>query len=135
MSLVWVDNAESVALQLVTNKLATTENLVLHLYKSNTTPAETDVVGTYTESTFAGYASATLTGANWTVSGTAPTQIAYAQQTFTRSSSGATENQYGYYVTRAVSADLMYAERFSDAPVPITNLNDAIKITPQITCD
>ena len=76
MALVVVNNGESIALQYLTNKAATPENLVLRLFTSNTTPAETDTAGTYTEASGSGYAAITLTGASWTVSGT--TQIAYA---------------------------------------------------------
>ena len=75
MALVVVNNGESIALQLITNKLVTPENLILKLYTSNTTPAETDTAATYTEATGFGYGAITLTGASWTVSGT--TQIAY----------------------------------------------------------
>ena len=131
MALLFVNNGESIALQLITNKLATPENLVLRLFTSNTTPAETDTAGTYTEASGSGYAALTLTGASWTVSGT--TQIAYAEQTFTFT--GALGNVYGYYMTRASSGDLILAERFSGAPFAIANNGDQIKITPVITAD
>ena len=131
MALVVVNNGESIALQLLTNKLATPENLILRLFTSNTTPAETDTAATYTEATGNGYAAITLTGASWTVSGT--TQIAYAEQTFTFT--GALGNVYGYYMTRATSAYLIYAERFTGAPFNIANNGDQIKVTPVITAD
>ena len=131
MALVVVNNGESIALQLLTNKLATPENLILRLFTSNTTPAETDTAATYTEATGNGYAAITLTGASWTVSGT--TQIAYAEQTFTFT--GALGNVYGYYMTRATGADLIYAERFTGAPFNIANNGDQIKVTPVITAD
>jgi len=131
MALVVVNNGESVALQLLTNKLVTPENLILRLYTNNITPGETDTAATYTEATGSGYAAITLTGASWTVSGT--TQIAYAEQTFTFT--GALGNVYGYYLTRATSADLVLAERFTGAPFSINNNGDQIKITLVITAD
>ena len=131
MALVVVNNGESIALQLLTNKLATPENLILRLYSNNITPGETDTAATYTEATGNGYAAITLTGATWTVSGT--TQIAYPEQTFTFT--GALGNVYGYYMTRATSADLIYAERFTGAPFSINNNGDQIKVTPVITAD
>lgn len=131
MALVVVNNGESIALQLITNKLPTPENLVLHLFTSNTTPGETDTTATYTEATGFGYAALTLTGATWTVSGT--TQIAYPEQTFTFT--GALGNVYGYYMTRVTSGDLFCAERFTGAPFNIANNGDQIKVTPVITAD
>jgi hypothetical protein len=53
------------SLENIVNKTAP-ENLVLRLYTSNTTPAETDTAGSYTEASGNGYAAKTLTGASWT---------------------------------------------------------------------
>jgi len=133
MSLVLVDGGESLALQYLVNKNASPQDLVLRLYTNNGTPAEADVVGGYTEASGNGYAAITLTGASWTASGTAPTQIAYAQQIFTFT--GALGNVYGYYLTRASGGELVWAERFSDGPYNIQNNGDQIKITPKITMD
>src|SRR3990167_1427120 len=120
MVLVVVNNGESIALQLITNKLATPEDLVLELFTSNTTPGETDTLATYTLASGFGYAAITLTGASWTVSGT--TQIAYAEQTFTFT--GALGDVYGYLLKRATSLDLIIAERFTGAPFNIANNGD-----------
>lgn len=127
-----VDNGEFVALEYLVNKDAP-ENLVLRLFKSNTTPAETTAVGDLTEATFTGYSALTLTGASWTVSGTNPTSAEYAEQTFASSADQAAESIYGYYLTRTTTGDLIAAERFSDGPYNITNDGDLIKITPIIT--
>lgn len=134
-ALVLVDNGESLALQALLNKTAQDENLVLRLFKSNTTPAETDTAGTYTEADFTGYSAITLTGSSWTVSGTSPTTASYAQQTFTSSADQSSQNIYGYYITRATTGDLVWAERFPAGPYPIANNGDNIKVTPQITMD
>lgn len=109
---------------------------VLKLYQNNITPAETDTDVTYTVATFTGYSNISMSaGGSWTVSGTAPTMISYAQQTFTSSANQATQQIYGYYVTATGVNTLLWAERFSDGPYPITNNGDQIKITPQITAD
>lgn len=134
MTILVPNNGEGDFLSYALNK-STPENAVLRLFKSNTTPAETDTAGTYTEADFAGYAAITLTGASWTVSEGAPTEASYAQQTFTRSSTGTAQNIYGYYTTRATSGRIAWVERFSDAPVVLTNANDKINITPKITAD
>jgi len=125
---------EDLALQYLVNK-ASPQNLVLRLFKSNTTPAEGDTAGTYTEADFTGYAALTLAGASWTVTPGAPSQAAYAQQTFTSSAEQASQSIYGYYLTRLTGGELVYAERFTDGPYAIAHLGDAIKVTPQITAD
>lgn len=134
MSLVLVNQGEDLALKALVNHTAP-QNLVLRLFKSNTTPAETDTEATYTEADFTGYSSATLTGSSWSTSGTAPTQAAYAQQSFTSSAGSQNQDVYGYYVTQATSGKLLWAERFSNAPFNIANNGDVIKVTPQITMD
>lgn len=136
MALVVVNNGESIALSYLTNKVATPENLVVNLYKSNTTPAENDTTATYTASTFTGYAAQTLTGATWGAPVTGnPTSITYgAQLTFT-CSGASSENVYGYFITRLGTGDLVWAERDAAAPFPIANSGDAVKITPTITAE
>lgn len=123
---------ENVILENITNRTAP-QNLVLRLFQSNTTPADTDTAGTYTESTFPGYGAITLTGASWNAA--ASGSIAYsAQQTITCSGS-ASQNVYGYYITQVTSGILMWAERDASAPFAIANSGDAVKITPAITAE
>jgi hypothetical protein len=133
MALLVPNGSEVIALSYLVGKTTTTEPLVLRLYSSNTTPAETDTVGTYTELVGGGYASIALTGATWTVVAGNPTTASYPQQTWTFT--GAAPTVYGYYLTRATSADLVYAERFSDGPYGIANNGDAIKVTPSISAE
>jgi hypothetical protein len=135
MALVVPNGGEVIALSYLVNKVATPENLVLCLYKSNTTPGETDVLGTYTEADFTGYSRITLTGASWTVTGGAPSSASYAEQTFTSTAGSQNQDVYGYYLKRLGTGDLVYAERFSDGPYHIANNGDAIKVTPAITGD
>lgn len=136
MALVVCNNGESIALQYLVNK-ASPENLILRLFKSNTTPSETDTAGTFTEATFTGYSAITLTGSSWSAPVTgAPTSITYgSQQTFTASAGGQSDNIYGYYMTRATTGDLVWAERDGAAPFAIVNNGDNIKITPTISAD
>lgn len=121
-------------LEALVNKTAP-QTLVLKLFKSNTTPAESHTEADYTEADFTGYSSLTLTGASWTASGSAPTQIAYAEQTFTSSAGSQNQNVYGYYVVQAVSGKLIWAERFSNGPYNIANSGDQIKVTVNFTLD
>lgn len=133
MTLLVPNNGEGDALQYFVNR-ASPQDLVLRLNSNNVTPAETDTASSYTECAGNGYASITLTGANWNApSEGAPSEITYAQQVFTFS--GALGNVYGYYMTRASSGRIALAERFSDGPYNIVNNGDQIKITPKITAD
>jgi hypothetical protein len=130
MALLVPDVAEAMLISRMLNKSAP-DDCKLKLYKNNVTPAEADVVGSYTESTGAGYAAIALTGANWTVTtATGTTTASYAQQTFTYT--GAEANIYGYYVVDSAGTTLLWAERFSDGPYSIPGGGGSVKITPQI---
>ena len=132
MALSFPDVGENKALEHIVNKTAP-ENLVLRLFQNNITPAESDTAGTYTEATFTGYASITLTGASWGAASAGT--ISFAQQTFTSSAAQATQQIYGYYCTQVTSGVLVYSERFSDGPYPIANNGDLIKVTPTISAN
>lgn len=134
MTLLVPDNGEGDALSAIVN-LAAATNPILKLYQSNTTPSETDTAGTYTEATFTGYSSVTLTGASWTVTQGAPSHADYAQQIFTSSAGSQNQSIYGYFVVRATSGRIAWSERFSDGPYVIVNSGDQIKVTPIITLD
>jgi hypothetical protein len=107
-------------------------NVVLRLYTNNISPAEGDVVASYTQSTGTGYTHIVLTGSSWTVNSPAGTTTAeYAQQTFTYT--GAEANIYGYYVTNTHPGTIvLWAERFTDGPYSIPAGGGSVKITPKI---
>jgi hypothetical protein len=134
MSLILPNQGEKIALEALVAKTAG-QNLILKLFKSNTTPGESDTEATYTEANFTGYSAITLTAANWSVSEGAPTEASYAQQTFTSTAGSQSQNVYGYYLVQVTSGKLVWAERFSDGPYTIVNNGDSIKVTPKITCD
>lgn|SRR5262245_44055815 len=104
----------------------------LKLYTNNITPGESDTAGTYTEAAGFGYAAKSITNAtDWTVTTTAGTTEAVApQQTWTFT--GALGNVYGYYIIRADTGVLLWAERFTDGPYNIANNGDEIRVTPKI---
>lgn len=133
MALLVPNGGEDLLLQYALNKTAGA-NQKLKLFKSNTTPGETDTAATYTEADFTGYTSKTITGTSWTITPGAPTEAAYAQQTFTSSADQSSQSVYGYFVTNA-SDVLLWAERFPSGPYAIANNNDSIAVTPKITLD
>ena len=132
MALLVPNQSEEIMLEAFLNKTAP-QDLVLRLYSSNTTPAESDTEATYTEVTGGGYSGSNLTAASWTVTQGNPTTAAYPEVTFTFT--GSVGNVYGYYVTQVTSGFLMWAERFTSGPFNISNNGDQIKITPQITLE
>ena len=119
-------------LEMIVNKTAP-ENLILKLFTSNNTPADTDTASTYTEASFTGYTAKTLTGASWTVTPGTPSEAAFAQQTFASTASQTAATVYGYYVIQTTSTELMWSERFTDGPYVVTNNGDEIRVTPKLT--
>lgn len=130
MALITCNDGELVALKALVNHTAQATNLTLKLFKSNTTPGDTDTAATYTEADFTGYSSVTLTGSSWVVTGN---PITYAKQTFTSSAGSQNQAVYGYYVV--ANTTLIYAERFSDGPYTIVNNGDKIEVTPSLGAD
>ena len=122
---------------LLTNTLngGTLENWTLKLFKSNTTPAEGDTAGTYTEADFTGYSAKTLTrsvgGSTWATPTTSggTTSSSYAAQTFT-SSDATSQTIYGYFIVGATTGTLILAERFDTSRNLVSP--DTLTITPRI---
>lgn len=132
MALKFPDTGENLALQMIVNK-SVPQDLVLKLYQNNITPAEGDTAATYTEATFSGYASVSLTGASWGAASGGT--ITNTERTFTHNGGVTSNSIYGYYVVQATSGTLLYAERDAAAPFTIANNGDNIKITPTISAD
>jgi len=132
MTLLVPNAAEVIIMENFLNKTAP-QDLVIKLYSSDTTPAETDTVATYTETSGGGYSDETLVAANWTVTPGAPTSASYPEVVF--AFTGAAGNIYGYYIVQAVSGDLVWAERFTNGPFNVQNNGDEIKVTPNITLE
>jgi hypothetical protein len=132
MTLVLPNQGEQITLEAMVGKTAG-QNLVLRLYKSNTTPDESTTEATLTEADFTGYSSITLTASSWSYTAGDPGTLAYAQQTFTSSAGSQSQAVYGYYVTQVTSGKLVWVERFTDGPYTITNNGDTIKVTLQFT--
>jgi hypothetical protein len=109
------------------------EDLVLRLFVNNVTPADASTAASFTEMSTLGYASKTLSKASWTVAqnGASKAEASYAQQSWTFTS-GTAVTVYGYYVTRATTGDLWYAERFTAAHT-VQNTGDTIRVTPKLT--
>jgi hypothetical protein len=104
--------------------------LTLKLFATNTTPADTDVAGTYTVAAGGGYSDKALLAANWTESNVGGIeQVAYADQVFTFTGALTTNGTiYGYYVVDAAGV-LIYAE--AGTPFTPANNGDTYTVKPK----
>jgi hypothetical protein len=111
-------------------------DLDLHLFKNDHTPAETDTVADYTEADFTGYVLENLISGNWVITPGAPAVGNYPDVVFT-STASQSQFVYGYYITKRVTGELMWAERFDDndpaAPYEMVNNGDTITFPPRFT--
>lgn len=108
---------------------ATPDNVKLHLYSNDKTPAEADVIGDYTLITDP--AAITLTGSSFDYA-TAVGTASYAQQTFTFTGAATV---YGYVITNAAGTILLASEKFADGPYNIPSGGGTVKITANISLD
>ena len=102
-------------------------NVFLRLFTNNYTPVEGSVYADFTEATADGYAEIEIEGNDWTIAtSVGVTTAAFAQQTFTFT---AASTNYGYYVVNNAKNQVLWAERFSDAPHVIPSGGGTEKIT------
>lgn len=115
-------------------------NLTLRLYQNDVTAglteAQTEALteSDFTEASFVGYSAKALTGGSWVTTQGDPTAGTYAQQTYTRTSTGTAQTIYGYYVTRTSDNKLLWFERFTGPVITSTN-GDVIRVTPTFEVD
>jgi hypothetical protein len=105
---------------------------VMKLFQNNITPAHNTVYADFTEATFSGYASQSLSGAS--VAGSLDSSgrgvVTWTALTWTKS--GATGNTiYGYWVENS-SGVLLWCERF-DSPIVMTADGAFLTLTPKLT--
>ena len=132
MSLLCPDVGEVLMLKYALNHTAAT-NVKLHLFKNDYTPVEGSVVADFTECTADGYAAIELTDSSFTAESSAGVTTAeYEQQTFTLTGAS---TDYGYYITNNAGTQVLWAERFSDAPHSIPSGGGTEKITVKIALE
>lgn len=132
MSFVTTDLGEILLLRYMLNN-STANDVRLHLYTNNRTPAESDVLSMYTESVVSGYSVKELPGTAWTFATSASTSSAtFARQTFTFS---ATETVYGWYMTNQGNTTLIWAERFTGAPFNLPSGGGVIELDPKLSLE
>ena len=107
-------------------------NVFLRVYDNDYTPVEGSVIASFEIAYLDGVGETTpaeleLEGNDWTIStAVGVTTAAFAQQTFTFT---AASTNYGYYVVNNAKDQVLWAERFSDAPHTIPSGGGTEKIT------
>lgn len=126
------NTGEGQIVRLLTNSSTGQENPRLRLYKNNVTPSSTMTIADYTEATFTGYSSVTLSSASWTVVEGDPTYAEYTSGVPFTCSGTTSELIYGFYLSSENSSTLLWSERFNFAPYTITYVGDALTPRPKI---
>lgn len=104
------------------------ESCTVHLFVNNVTYSYSTILSGLTEATFSGYAAVTLpVGTPGSISSqTLP--ISYGGATFTRSTTGASQTAYGYYLLNG-SSQLIGGGTFpSPGPYVFTNSGDNLTV-------
>jgi hypothetical protein len=109
-------------------------SLKVHLYQNNYTPVDSSVLGSFTEATFSGYASAVFAFAAPSEVANKAKAVAISPTVFTHNGGGTANTIYGYFVKDLATGDLVWAERFGSSQI-MTNNGDQISLPPQITFD
>lgn len=109
-------------------------SLRMHLYQNAYTPVQGSVIGDFTEATFSGYASVSMTLGTPTEVSHKAKSVAVAPSVFTHNGGGTSNTIYGYYVQDSFTGDLVWAERFGSSQLMAVN-GDSISVPGQITCD
>jgi hypothetical protein len=131
MSVILTALGKQQVLSLLVNK-TTGYGLTLHLFKNDYTPVESSVTADFTEATFSGYASKTLTNSSWTITSSSPYYAYYANQTWTFTGNPVTyQTVYGYYIKQGTTNYTIVAERFTTA-ISLYYYNETLTIGPKI---
>jgi len=110
-----------------------TISYTMHLYKNNYTPVIGSDVPDFLQADFSGYTFVSLTG--WTPAAfdTIARAISHANQAqFTHNGGGVANSIYGYYVLDP-GINLMWAERFTTAPITMALIGDTFGVVPYVT--
>ena len=99
------------------------------MYQNDIALSQGTTIGNFVELTASGYLPVTLSGGSWSFSALGPQSTAsYTEQAFTLTTSA---TAYGYYVT-TTSNNLLWAERFTNAPFVLPGSGGQIQIALNI---
>lgn len=123
--------------QKMLNLIIGPDNLFCVLFKSNTTPSATTGVGDLTFCNFSGYGAQNIAWGTVTTDGGGKASVTGTQVDFEHdggSSPEASNDVYGWAIVHDIAGydALVAVERFADAPVTMSALDDIISVTPTL---
>ena len=130
MSVVVPNSSEVIILRYIINNDAP-ENISMRLYANGITPNDGTTAASFIEVMDGGYAAKSLSPNSWTIVSGTPSQASYPELTwsFTRGIGPV----YGYYVTRDMGGEVLWAERFKTGPFDVKTAGDEIRVLPKLT--
>lgn len=136
MTLIVVNQGEEAILTDGVTGIAYDLRLYTNDVTAGLTPSEIDELteADFDEATFTGYAAASVSTGDWTITQADPTEAVNVTQSFTSTADQAPEAIRGYWLTRTSDGALIWFEAF-DGPVTVEFDEDEIQITPRITLD
>lgn len=108
--------------------------LDVKLFKNDYQPVDGSVVGNFTEADFSGYAAVDMAGGAVDPANDAGGRAVatWNEVSFTHNGGGVNNSIYGYYVVDG-GGNLLWAERFSVAPISQDSNGDQIRFVPKFT--
>lgn len=135
MDLIWTEHADVLAASLVgggdTTTVAPIKNLHLHLFKNNIVPTRVTTLAELlaAEADYSGYGVDTVTFSAGERADDGPIEIVSNLAAFACTASTTPNNVYGLFGTLAGDASLAVMGRFDDAPLPMGDALDHIRVT------
>lgn len=135
MAIIIPDKGEELILNFILGKKSVPATQTLRLFKNDYVPVESTNLVDFVEATENGYAPITLNSSNWTVmTNSGVTSANHTEQVFTFSEA---VSVYGYYITVVADGNnqVLWAEKFTNAPFVLPANGGSIAITLRIAAD
>jgi hypothetical protein len=104
----------------------------IKLFQNDVNPNPNTVIGDLTEATFSGYLAATATWGATFLNSDGKAEADAPSHMFARAAGATSNDIFGYWVEDA-AGNLLFAERFAGAPIPMAVVTDAIVLLSRFT--
>ena len=116
--------------KMLRDALSVDETYTIDLYVNDYTPVKGSTFANFTVASWAGYAAAVTTRANWAAASTAAGVTSTTQPVQTWIAGGPTATVYGYLIRGTTSGVVQWAERIADSRVMASG--DTFNLTPRM---